>query len=408
MSQRLAALRPSSVTVRLALLLLLLGAAGAAMAEDTTEDSAARHSHYLRVGPQAGWVLETNEFLAGDNLAGEPIDRFQSLRLEFGWQTDGSRDWQHAYNFPSYGLGIYGANLNNELELGTPTSLYGFFVWPLSRSGRWTFNFELAFGLTNDWKPYDPISNPKNVAIGLGRSVHIDVGANAEYRLADRWSLIGGFTGTHFSNGGTQNPNKGLNQIGPILFAKYDTDLPVTPPARRREYEYDRGWDLTYVASVGKRNLNLNISNFVNPETGEEFLNKSYFIGNVTVGVGRRFSYKARYVFGLDFCYDETVGDLLRLDAYNTNSTADPSTWDNFELAGFGGVEIIANRTHLLVHFGYKVVSTETTSRLPKFYQRLGIKQFVYRNWFAGLNVRFHQLGSADNLEWNAGWTVGL
>ena len=30
---------------------------------------------------------------------------FQSVRIEFGWQTDGSKDWHHEYNFPTFGLG---------------------------------------------------------------------------------------------------------------------------------------------------------------------------------------------------------------------------------------------------------------------------------------------------------------
>jgi hypothetical protein len=46
--------------------------------------------------------------------------------------------------------------------------------------------------------------------------------------------------------------------------------------------------------------------------------------------------------------------------------------------------------------------------RLPAFYQRLGVKQFFYQDWFAGLNVRFHEIGSADNLEWTIGYKVGL
>jgi hypothetical protein len=391
--------------VMCALFLALLTAANPTLAQDKEEESFPGPSHYLRGAYQAGMVLGTNDFLKGDNQAGQPIDSFHSIRLEFGWQTDGSKNWHHSYNFPSYGIGIYGADYFNDEELGKPTSLYGFYVWPLSRSPRWKFNFELAFGFTNNWEPYDPVNNPQNVAMGLGRSVHIEVGANAEYRLADRWSLIGGITGTHFSNGGTQRPNHGINQIGPILFVKYDTDTPVQPPARRHIGDYPDDWDLTVTGSAGKRNLNLE---FTDPDMREDYLNRSYFIGNLTVGLGRRFAFKSRYVFGLDLGYDESVSDLIKLDAFNNGLNASGSTGDNFELALFGGYELIANRTHLLVHFAYKILSKDVPGRLPDFYQRLGVKQFVYRNWFAGLNVRFHELGSADNLEWTIGSQMGL
>ena len=96
------------------------------------------------------------------------------------------------------------------------------------------------------------------------------------------------------------------------------------------------------------------------------------------------------------------------LDGINRGVNAQGKTSDNYELALFGGYEMIANRTHLVLHLGYKVLYKDVEGRLPIFYQRLGVKQFVYRNWFAGLNVRFHELGSADNLEWNVGYAVGL
>lgn len=376
-----------------------------AAAEDEPAEDYPGPSHYLKSAFQAGSVIQTNDFLKGDNESGEPIESFKSLRLDFGWQTDGSKDWHHSYNFPSFGIGLYGADYNNDEELGTPTSLYGFFVWPLIRGERWRFNFDLNFGFTNDWQSYDPETNPKNTAMGLGRSVHIEGGPNVEYRMAKRWALIGGFTFTHFSNGGTQLPNHGLNQVGPLLYVKYDTDTPAPQPARRHISEYPKGWDLTVTGSGGKRNLDLTATS---PDGVEQDLNNSYFIGNLTFGLGKRFSYKSRFAFGLDVGYDSSVGDLIKLDAYNNGYNAEGTTWDNFELAVFGGYEIMAHRTALIIHLGYKIFAYDVPNRLPDFYQRLGVRQFFYHEWFAGLNVRFHELGSADNLEWTIGYQVGL
>ncbi len=383
----------------LPVLILLLCAVSAQAGDDFPGPS-----NFLRGGYQVGRVLATNDFLSGDNQNGEPIDSFQSIRLEYGWQTDGSQDWHHVYGFPSFGIGLYGSDYIGTEELGQPTSLYGFFDWPLARSGRWTFSFDLAFGLTNNWRPYDPVTNPQNTALGLGRSVHIEGGPSAEYRLAERWALVGSITFTHFSNGGTQLPNHGLNQIGPLLVLKHDTQLPVVRPPRRHIDQYDRGWDVTVTGSAGKRNLNLVIED---AGTRGDYLNRDYFIGNLTVGVGRRFAYKSRCVFGLDLGYDESVGDLIELDAFNRGENAHGTTGDNFELAPFAGYEILAHNTHVIVHLGYKVLYKDVPGRLPRFYQRLGVKQFFHENMFAGLNVRFHELGSADNLEWTVGYAFG-
>lgn len=364
-----------------------------------------RTDHFWRTGYQAGTVLQTNDFLRGDNASGEPIDFHQSLRLEYGWRTDGTADWHHLYNFPSYGLGLYGADFDNRDELGTPTSLYGFFSWPIHRSGPWRFSWDLGFGLTSNWEKYDPVNNPNNVAIGLARSVHIEVGANLAYRVARHWSVIGGVSGVHFSNGGTQRPNHGLNAAGLRLYAQYDVGRQVPLPQRRALGQYDRKWDLTFTGSWGNRNLNLK---FDDPSLRGTYLNRDYTIMNFTLGMGRKVSHKSRVVLGLDAAYDGSVEDLMVLDAYNQGRNAETKSSHNLELAAFGGYEVIAHRTHLLVHFGYKIIRHDVPGRLPDFYQRLGVKQFITDGFFAGLNVRFHELGSADNLEWNLGYRVPL
>jgi hypothetical protein len=377
--------------------LVLMLAAPPSWAQDPSPDTYPGPSHYLRGAYQAGRILTTNDFLKGDNKSGQPIDGFQSLRLEFGWQTDGSRDWHHVFNFPSYGIGIYGADFFNDEEMGTPNSLYGFFTWPLLRSNRWTFNFEFDMGYSHNWESYDPV--------GLGRSVHVGGGFSAEYRLAEQWSLIGAVAFTHISNGGTQRPNFGVNQIGPLVYVKYDTGTPVARPTRRNIDDYANGWDLTFTGSGGKRNLTLQLED---PALREEYVNRNYFVGNLTVGLGKRFAYKSRFVFGLDLGYDESVGNLIVLDGINRGVNAQGDTGDNYELAIFGGYELVVNGTHAVLHLGYKVLYKDVPGRLPAFYQRLGIKQFMYKNLFIGMNVRFHELGSADNLEWNIGYAMDM
>ena len=390
-------------TIRLSILLVLSCLlAVPALAQEKAAEEYPGPSHFFRGGYQYGSVLQTNDFLKGDNDTGEPIDQFQSLRLDFGWQTDGSKDWHHIYNMPAFGLGIYGADYFETEDLGDPTSLYGFFHWPWMRKGPWTVNFELNFGFTNNWKPYDPETNPQNTAFGLGRSVHIEVGFAAEYRIARKWALIAALTATHFSNGGTQRPNHGLNQAGLGLYARFDTDTPVSIPVKRDIEFTDKGWDWLVTGSAGKRNLDLPLED---PET-QQYLNKTYFIGNLTVGAARKFSNNFRYYLGLDFCYDGSVGDIERIDAYNNGTNVDPKSSDYLELAAVAGIEANAHRTDFIIHLGYKLFYKDVEGRLPELYQRLGVRQYVWQNWFVGLNVRFHELGSADNLEWTLGYKI--
>jgi hypothetical protein len=404
MPKRPIALRAARIQVLLVLSLASSYVGSIAAASDAERsadvDSVSRTRHYLRGAYQLGRVLPSNDFVKGKNKRGEPIDSFHSARIEFGWQTDGCRDWHHLYNFPSYGIGLYGADYFNEEELGKPTSLYGFFVWPVHRWSSGSFNVELAFGLTDNWVSFDPVENPYNVAIGAARSVHIDVGANVELPLAHHWSVLLGVSGTHFSNGGSQQPNYGINQIGPLVFAKYHFAERFRPPPRRILTPYEPRWELALTFAAGVRNLSAEIED---EEQQKAFLDKDYFIGNIMATLSRQLSYMARFGAGLDFTYDETVGDLVVLEGLKQGRNASASFGDKLDFAAYGGYEHVANHTHLLIQLGYTLLRKEVDGRLPRFYQRLGIKHHVFRDWYIGLNVRFHEFSKADNLEWNVG-----
>ena len=377
-------------------------------AENPTSATVGGNSHYFRAAYQVGSVLASNDFVKGKNSSGEPIDTYHAARLEFGWQTDGALDWHHIYNFPSFGLGVNVANYFNDEELGTPSSIYGFFSWPVKRWSRNSLNFDLEFGLADNWVGFDPVTNPDNVAIGAGRTVYIDVGLNYEFPLSRRWWLLAGFTGTHYSNGGSQQPNYGINQVGGLLYVKYDLQERRLPATRRQVAPYKPRWELSTTFSLGKRNLALDLRD--NPEYGV-WLDKDYLVSNFIVTMARQFSHMSRYDFGLDLDYDESVGDIVLLESLKQGINADPvGLWDKLGLGVFGGYEHVVARANLIVQLGYMVFRRDVPdvngneARLPRFYQRLGLKYHVFDDLFLGLNVRFHDFSRADNLEYNLGW----
>ncbi len=59
----------------------------------------------------------------------------------------------------------------------------------MKRWGRTSLNFDLGFGLADNRVAFDEETNPYNVAIGVGRSVYIDVGLNVEFNVGYRWWL---------------------------------------------------------------------------------------------------------------------------------------------------------------------------------------------------------------------------
>jgi hypothetical protein len=358
---------------------------------------------FMRASYQVGHVLKTNPFVEGNNQKGEPIDTYQAARLEFGWQTDGSSLWHHVYNFPSYGFGVYGADFFNDQELGQPTALYGFFSWPLKRWSRTSLNTEIGFGLTENWVPYHPETNPDNVAMGGAKSVYIDAGFTLDYELSKRFDLLGGFTFTHFSNGGSKAPNSGINQVGPYALVRYHIRKfrPTFP--ERVIPPYHRQWEL-FVYGAGASKQARSRADPSTPEGQqqlEKYYGKDYFVGNVTASFVRQLGYKFKAGFGMDAWYDGSTEARMEIGGNLDDVQLDFA--ENLNLGVHYVMEVVANRVSAPLVVGYSVWRKEFDGQDPRLYQKAGIKWHIWENTFVGLNVRAVDFSRAVFLEWFLG-----
>jgi hypothetical protein len=394
------------ISATVAAILLVATAAATATAGAAGEPESDGPRVFVRGGYQAGWVPATHEFFDGTNdrgeptnQSGEPIDAFQSIRLEVGWQTDGSRDWHHLYDFPAYGLGLYAADYDNDDELGKPTSIYGFFDWPLRRWRRSSLVFNVGFGIADNWQPYHPRSNPHNMVIGATQTVHIDLGLLWNLEVAPRWSVTTGVTGTHFSNGGSAQPNAGVNQVGPIAMVRYSGYPRFEPPPRREPGPYDRGWSLDVSLSGGVRNHQFD-DGLSDPDN---YYAEDYVMGNLALRAGKAFAPTQRWNLGVDLVYDGSMPDLIRWVAARRGEEASADGWDKLQLGLVGGWELVVHRTHFQLQAGYMVLRSTFEGQRPALYQRFGIKHHLHEHWFAGLNVRLTDFSRAYTLEWTVG-----
>ena len=393
----------------LTLIFLLVLLPDAALSEEALADGKvlgeSSTQHYLRASYVFGRVLQTADFLKGDNQAGEPIDWYNGIRLEYGWQTDGSKLWHHLYNFPSFGVGVMVADFLNDEELGQPTSLYGYFNWPWRRSGKWEFYSGIGFGISTNWKNYDPATNPYNTAIGSFRNAYIDVGfINASYALSPRWKFVLGLDGTHWSNGGTRKPNAGINVIGTQLLLRYGLQPEPSFPEHIviPKYQDDNELILTFMG--GSRNVVVNIPN---DEIWNEYVGDNFAVLDLSVGYHRQTGWRSKWGGGVELLYDESM--TAAIDAEDGSvSDVSSSFGDKLGLGFFGGYEQVLHRAGLVVQLGYTVLRKDIednpdVSQGARFYQRLGLKYHIWTNTFVGLNVHFHDFSRADYLEFNVG-----
>ena len=85
---------------------------------------------------------------------------------------------------------------------------------------------------------------------------------------------------------------------------------------------------------------------------------------------------------------------------------ADVPFGDKISLGVFGSFELVAGRLSLVVQPGYTFLREEIEGQIPAFYQRAGVKYIFWKDLFLGINIRAHNFGVADYIEWNAGWAI--
>ena len=192
------------------------------MQNEEPADEEEKKRLFLRLAYQPGWVATTSDFLAGHNQADEPIERIHAFKVELGWQTDGTKDWEQRYRNPALGIGVYKANFENGEELGAPVALYGWLSWPIFNvSRKLDVTTDLSLGAAFNWNPFDPEQNPANDAVSTRVTFFAEWGLLARYALTPRLDLIAGGAFTHFSNGGTGFPNLGVSALTPIVRVDY-------------------------------------------------------------------------------------------------------------------------------------------------------------------------------------------
>ncbi|WP_320168217.1 acyloxyacyl hydrolase [Mangrovibacterium marinum] len=349
----------------------------------------------------AGRVLQTNDFLRGENLRGNPINSFNAIAFSYGVQTAGQKEWHHILNFPYYGFSFYNADFFNSQELGYPTALAGFMGFPLVRGTRSVFGYELGFGLSYNWKAYDAYRNPFNVAIGSHRTVYVDVSAFYSYDLTKRWQLKTGLSFTHFSNGATKKPNAGINLVSPFVEVNYSLrDRPLL--VREAQPAYNKQLELALQLGAGKKQ-----EIYRSPDDDELKTVGNFSVINISAALLKQYSWKNKFGAGVDLSYD-TQGNV----AINYDSSGLPIVEksdrmiDKMRLGIYGTYEFCVNRLSIASYLGVYALRESYDSEPPLIYQKFGLKYHFRNDMYIGLLVRAHKFTVADVIEWNVGYRL--
>lgn len=329
-------------------------------------------------------ILPTNPFVKGDNLGNVPLTHMSAVGMKLLWQNPGYREWQRVYHIPYYGLGFSMMNFHTE-ELGMPRSAYGVLGIPIVRFKKLEIYSEFQFGTAWGWHKYDSVSNPKNIAVGGGMTVHLDVGLKMFYPVSQRFDVAAGFGFMHFSNGGFERPNRGLNLVSPAFELKYH---PIGRPDTRKAPKAGR---------LPRSNELYLMLGYGDHQIVEHELDTNYF---AIAGLSAVFLMQHTNAFksgpGLDanFWWGMTA---------HPDGTPGPVGCENISLGAIWQMEFALARLSLTGGIGNYLIH-KNYGNYTQFYQRLGVRYHFSDHISAGVNVRAINFMLAEFLEFHLGY----
>ena len=334
-----------------------------------------------------GNIIPTTDFVKGDNLLGHSLDHYRSISIKALWQNPGYREWQKIYRAPYYGAGFTMSEFFDQEEVGRPVSVYGILGIPVVRWKNFDIYSEFQYGMAFNWEHYDSVSNPKNLVIGGGMTVHLNIGFNAFYHLGKHLDMGAGISFIHFSNGGFERPNRGFNIYAPSAELKYRIGGRPELKSIRMKGRINRSDDLYFMLGYGDHQLN------------EHELDSNYFA-----------------IIGLSAIYFNQLSNAFRLGAgtdlnYWMGLTAlpdgrmGPRNFKNLTVGLILQPEFAIGKLTLVGGVGIYAVHLNYGS-FKQTYQRLGVRYDFYRNYSIGVNVRAINFMLAEFMEFNLGYRL--
>jgi hypothetical protein len=347
---------------------------------------------FVRAGATPAYIVSDNPFLAHADRLDDAAHAAPDFTIEIGRHTDGTERWHELYGMPSIGAGVSVVSLRGGAAASRPIEAYTFFSWPFARlNDRLTVTTDFGMGLSWGWKTLNATTGAYEDVLGSSITARIDWGFYLRYRATSKISWYSGVDFTHRSNGGTVQPNLGINAIGPKLAMQYNfgsdplvhhvMDVPPFQPA----------WEFVIGGAGGIKNVVEQSSPMVRADFGAL---------NVTTALQWHFYRFGKLAAGADATYDGSTG--VRVDGADDTWRAAPG--QRWSLGLYGGYEHVIGRFSALVQAGSVVARGFTTTDDRRLYSRFGWRYYINNRVWTTFAIRAYGFRDANALEIGAGY----
>lgn len=315
---------------------------------------------------------------------------FPAFEFTLAQITYGKHKWERDYNYPLIGVTSWYSGMGNSPYLGQAFAVMPFINFPLYKHENFQAGFRLALGLGYIIKPFDRISNYKNLAIGSHLNAAVNLMFEARYRINDIFTVTTGISLQHFSNGSLKLPNYGLNI--PLLNAGI-----AFRPFKVNQNIDDRFFAPTepFEAIIFK-NMEFNIGGLLGYKNMQAVFGQNYIVMHIFENTFFRLSKISKAGFGVDFSYDPSQIKTLEMNG----DTVD----NNFQIIrpGINGAyQLVISRVGFIFNLGCYLYGLETSN--GPLYEKIACQYNFSRNAFATVMLKVHW-GRADYIGWGFGY----
>lgn len=292
----------------------------------------------------------------------------------YGFQIDAGRinqsqkAWNKCNCYSNVGLSFAYFNYNDPSILGNSYNLIAFMEPLLSYNPKLNFRFRAGAGLSYLTRIHDATTNPTNLFFGSSISGILLVGFSAHYKVTENWNVNAGVYYNHISNGGQQEPNKGMNFPTASAGVEFNLNtLTITP--RDNKAPVDRKIHLFLGAFGNRRTVK---------STATEPLAVRWQVG-VYSGMIKKFTTTNAWMAGTELSYDASVSEQGRRNGEDTSPIL-------FSI--LGGHQFCFGRFGFSQQIGHYTYRDYTTDWL--FFQRYALVYQVGRRIQTGISLKAH------------------
>lgn len=317
---------------------------------------------FLGLSLHSGFIIPHSEELKPISTS-TPV----GIQLEYSKLKLGEDAWSTCNCYGRAGWSFLYMNYQNPQVLGNSYNLI-YFVQPyLFYSPKLSFSLKTGLGISYLDQVYDEESNPENLFFSAPLSFFLFLSPSLGYLISDHWEISIAGNYNHISNGGSRQPNKGMNfpslSVGVSRVFNYQV-----PEKRKKDREIPQLWE-KYSGIFGSLR-----------SADESTEGSNYLMIGLNGGVLRALSVLNGLNAGIELSFDDSYRE--RLERLNQNDTP----WIGSLMLGH---HFTIGKFYFFQQFGFYLLKPDAIQRKNTF-QRYSIYYRMFDHIGLGTSLIAH------------------